>query len=112
MDSMAEHNTKGEKSEDVNAPVQIFFVPNEDISFDESKHDIREDFLSLKSDTTLYKVYALERSEKYSNFSSYEIKNIPKHIEDSKLIGEIVLTSPFIASKFGDTGIFFKHDAE
>lgn len=112
MNSLAEHNMKGEKAEVAKAPVQIFFVPNPKISFSEKKHDIRKDMLTIKSGTILYTVHAIEKSSKFKDFSSYRIKDIPKHIAASTYIGEIISTSAFIASKFGDTGIFFKHDAE
>lgn len=112
MQSMANMTSKGEKVKDSKYPKQIFFVPNKELKFDQDFHDVREDFARIEKGTLLYKVYALKDSDKYKSFSNYKISDIPKHLEDSVLIGEVVATSSFIASEFGDTGIFFKHDAE
>ena len=112
MEHMASFSSDGKEVHEPIAPRQIFFVPNEEISFSKSRHDMREDFLSLKPGTKLYTVYSAPRTKDFQEFHNYQIKDIDIHKEKAVPIGEIVTTSEFIASEFGDTGIFFKHEAK
>jgi hypothetical protein len=112
MKSMATYNHKGEKETNPVEPRQIFFVANSELSFSSDFHDIRNDFLGIKTNTVLYKVYALPTSDKYKSYSKYRIQDIPSYVKESQLIGEITTTSNFVASEFGDTELFFKHDVE
>ena len=112
MEHLSEISPSGSPIHEPVAPRQIFFVPNEELSFSESRHDMREDFLNLKPGTKLYTVYSVPRTEEFQKFHNYQIKDIKNHKEKAVPIGEIVTTSEFIASEFGDTGIFFKHEAK
>ncbi len=94
-----------------NAPRQLFFVPNKELSFSTSKHDFRDDLLSIKSGTLLYEVYALSSEDKDS-FNDYKIDDIKGRVEKATKIGELKATSEFKASEFGDVGIFFRHQAK
>ena len=86
-------------------------MPTKDISqkFTADKHDVRNDFLSIEAGTSLYKIYAVESKHKNFNYFDYSVDKMKEFLKDSVEIGEIVTTSPFIASEFGDTKIFFKH---
>lgn len=108
---MAVFDSKGVKSGVINSPKQIFFVPTEAISnkFSEKKHEIREDFLTIDSGTTLYKIYAVDSKHNDFDYYDYSVEKMKEFLKDSSEIGEVVMTSPFIASEFGDTKIFFKH---
>jgi len=108
---MAEFDGAGVKSTNNISPKQLFFVPSEEISnkFSSDSHDVRDDFLSIGSGTTLYKIYAVDSKHKGFNYYDYSIDKMKEFLKDSSEIGEIVTTSPFIASEFGDTKIFFKH---
>ena len=113
MQHMSKVREAGKVIESPYAPTQIFFVPNKQkLSFSQDYHDIRDDLLKIKKETVLYKVYAIAESDKYNNFYNYNIEDISKNLKDAQPIGEISTTSRFIASEFGDTGIFFKHEAQ
>ena len=59
--------------------------------------------------TKLYDVYATDKSIKNSIFSSIAARYASERRNSAVKVGEIVLTSEFAASAFGDSGIFFKH---
>jgi hypothetical protein len=112
LDSLSQSTQKGEKIESPISPKQIFFVPNKDIKFNKRFHDVRSDFVTIKPGTVLYEVHALIPEEvKKVDFAKYKTKDIPAHVENSVQIGELILSSEFVSSEFGDTGMFFKHDA-
>ena len=46
---------------------------------------------------------------KTSIFPSLNTRYANERRSSARKIGEIELASPFIASAFGDTGVFFKH---
>ncbi len=109
VNDMAAVTIEGKLEKGLVTPRQLFFVPNEELNFSSKPHDIREDFLKIKEGTSLYKVYALPQKFRSFDYSKYKISDIKKFVGNSELIGEIVTTSEFIASEFGDQGIFFKH---
>jgi len=75
------------------APYQIYFKPSPSVQIDSnSKNDFREDLSKLKSGSKLYDVYTSEK----------------KGSKQEK-IGELILTSNFIASSYSDKYLFFKH---
>ena len=86
LDHMAQIDVHGLTSEQAKAPRQVFFVPDEKISFSSDEHDFREDLLKIPNGTKLYSVFA-----------------------DKEHIGDLVTTSEFVTSEFGDDGLFFKH---
>jgi hypothetical protein len=105
---LANYNEKGTPQKESNAPRQIFFIPNPELSFSKGPHDFRQDILKIPQGTKLYEMRAY--SDKSYNYSDYKPQDIPSFINNSELLGEIVTTSEFIASQFGDTGIFFNHE--
>lgn len=92
-------------------PRQIFFVPDASVSnrFSEDEHEFREDILKIKKGTRLYKVYALSGRSKF-DYADYELNMIEDFAKSSVHIGDLVTTSSFVASEFGDNGIFFRHE--
>ncbi|OUR95838.1 hypothetical protein A9Q84_15165 [Halobacteriovorax marinus] len=108
---MAAIDTKGKKSLKFKSPKQLFFVPSTTLteSFSSDKHDIREDILSIREDFPIYKVYAVSDSKKDFNYYDYSKKYLVEFLKGANYIGDIVTTSKFLASEFGDTRIFFKH---
>lgn len=85
------------------APVQLYFVPRHENDFSIVAHDFRKDLLSIPVDTTIYDVYATQEEGK-------NLKEIDeKRREAAVKIGSLVSTSPFLASKFGDSRLFFMH---
>jgi hypothetical protein len=109
LTDMAEFDVLGNK-EALKTPRQIFFVPVEgNTVFSSEPHDVRDDFLRIQKGTKLYDVYALPSSYSSKNYSTYKIEEIDDLIKKSQPIASIVTDSPFLASQFGDHGIFFKH---
>jgi hypothetical protein len=107
---MAEINSLGEKTLEVSTPRQLFFVPAKSVkSFSSNEHDVRNDFLSIPEGTVIYHLYALP--EKYKNFdySNYTQEMVAQFVAESDHIADIISTSEFAASEFGDDGIFFRH---
>ena len=108
---MASIDVKGEKEKNVKSPRQIFFVPNPDIALQDSAHDIRQSISKIKAGTLLYTVHAVSNEfDEYNYVKNYKRKDIKDFVKKSTPIAEIVTTSDFIASKFGDIGIFFRHE--
>lgn len=107
---MAEINAKGQKEKNIQSPRQLFFVPTGNLEFEDDKHDVRHDFHSIKEGTTLYRIYAAP--EKYNDFDyyNYENEDIKQFVNEAIPVADIVTTSPFVSSEFGDTGIFFRHE--
>ncbi len=110
LSDMAKVNEKGEKSTSPKSPIQIFFVPTNSLSFSSKEHDIREDFLGLKPGQILYTIYALEALPKGFQYEKYQEKDIKDLVARSRPIADIVTTSEFVSSEFGDEGIFFRHE--
>lgn len=109
---MATYDVSGTKVKPV-SPRQIFFVPSKDVaSFSSKPHDVRNDFLKIAQGTHLYDIYALPLEHEPRNYDRYKVRDIAKLVKKSRLVGKIVTDSPFIASQFGDHGIFFKHEAK
>jgi hypothetical protein len=92
------------------SPRQLFFVPGPGLVFSSEPHELREDFAKIAMGTVIYQVYAAP--EKYNSFNylmEYTPENAPSFLKESEHIADIVTTSEFLASQFGDDGIFFRH---
>lgn len=96
-------DAKGEKIDNPNSPVQIYFVPNHKLDMKTSAHDFRDDLLKIPEGTVLYDVYAT--SETGSNFRTIDEDRRDKAVK----IGRLLTRSAFIASDFGDRRLFFRH---
>ncbi len=93
VDDMASMNVRGEKVAKVISPRQLFFVPASQIKFSSDEHEVRDDFASIPEGTKLYELRALSE----------------KDAGESEHIADIITTSEFVSSAFGDDGIFFRH---
>lgn len=107
---LATVNVAGKTESKAINPVQIFFVPNPDLKFSSTEHDVRTDLLSIKKGSLLFNVYALKNAPKGFDYANYKESDIATFIKRSQLIAEIKTTSEFVASQFGDAGIFFRHE--
>lgn len=106
---MALIDSHGEKAANLVAPRQIFFVPVSGLNFSSDEHDVRKDFLTIPEGTTIYQIHLV--SDKYTNFNylNYTAENVSSFLKESTHVADIVTTSEFLASEFGDDGIFFRH---
>ena len=77
-------------------PYRLRFHPSGEIAFPDSFHGpINEDLVTVPRGTKLYDVFALDKPEEMGG--------------TEKMIGEVVLTSNLITSKWGDKKLFFRH---
>ncbi|WP_068830146.1 peroxidase family protein [Pseudomonas sp. BMS12] len=111
VDDMAQVTQAGHAVTTPKAPTQVYFVPRPEVRslFGSSAHDFRGDLQSLTTGTKLYDVYATSMSIKTSLIPSINRNYAQQRRNSAVKIGELELTSPFIASAFGDGGVFFKH---
>lgn len=81
-------------SDSVVAAEQIYLEPNrKQLNFSDEAHEVRNDMGTIEAGTELYKVFARAKG------SSQKIE-----------VGAIVLKDRFIASRFGDENLFFRHE--
>jgi|TARA_Y100001934_G_scaffold173228_1_gene205431 hypothetical protein len=109
--AMAETQSDGSAEASPVSPTQVYFVPTAEVRglFAEGEHDFRDDLLSLPEGTKLYDVYATDMEIKSSIWPSRQQRLQDERRDDAVKIGEMVLTSEFTTSVFGDSGVFFKH---
>ncbi len=110
VEDMAALDKHGESAENIVSPAQIFFVPNEKIQFESSEHEFRDDLLKVAVDSVVYRIYAMANIPSDFDYDDYSQEKAKEFLSQSQLIGEIITTSEFIASEFGDDGIFFRHE--
>ena len=111
VDDMAKVKQTGAAVATPKAPTQLYFVPRAELKtrFATGPHDFRHDLLTLNEGTKVYDLYATSMQIKTSILPSLNTRYANERRSSARKIGEIVLTSPFIASAFGDHGVFFKH---
>ena len=111
VDDMAEVKQDGSTVSKPKAPTQVYFVPHAEVKglFSTAAHDFRNDLTSLTPGTKVYDIYATSAEIKTSLFKSTRERYARERRASAKKIGEMVLTSEFVASEFGDSGVFFKH---
>lgn len=108
LEHMAKIDSRGQSVAEVAAPRQIFFVPSR-LNFPSQEHEIRYDFLTIKPNTLIYKIYAYPIEYQDFNYTDYNAEKAAEFLSKSEHIADIVTTSAFVASEFGDDGIFFRH---
>jgi hypothetical protein len=86
-------------------PEQVFLVPNPNVQFSEhSTSDFRDDLASISTGTLLFSVYAVDPSKMGDEaIAQSDYRNHAQHI------GDIVTTSEFVSSFYGDSQLFFRH---
>lgn len=102
-------DSKGQKIIQVIAPRQIFFVPGPTLQFSSQEHDVREDFHIIPAGTVIYSLYAVPEEFKNNDYSSYTHDDTNELLNKYEHVADIVSTSEFISSEFGDSQLFFKH---
>jgi hypothetical protein len=107
---MAKIDSHGQASREIVAPRQLFFVPQEGLKFASEEHDVRKDFLTIPAQTTIYRIHAASERERGFDYANYTPETAATFLKDSDYIADVVTTSEFIASEFGDDGIFFRHE--
>ncbi len=106
---MAAINSQGEKIKDVVAPRQLFFIPSTGLTFAHDAHDVRDDFVSIPEGTTVYQIHVAPEKYQSFDYEKYSSEDVAAFVKESTHVADIVTTSEFIASGFGDDGMFFRH---
>lgn len=109
VEDMAAIDSHGEKISQVISPRQIFFVPNPSLKFSSDAHDVRQDFLQIPAGTVVYQIHAASDKNKNLDYGTYTQEMSSSFLLESQHVADIVTTSEFISSDFGDDGIFFRH---
>lgn len=110
VDDLASINSHGEKETNVVSARQMIFVPGESLKFSSNNHDVREDFSTIPKETVIYQIYLVSDKYKMFNYAgNYTQEMLSKFLKESQHVADIVSTSEFVASEFGDDGIFFRH---
>jgi hypothetical protein len=92
-------------------PYQIFLVPNGNLIFSETPHDFRQDLATISPGTRLFSVEAVDPGKIGDTEAQGDTQSIdqPGYRDKAQLIGYIETTSEFIASYYGDSQLFFRH---
>jgi|GEM_PF-6779166 len=109
VNDFAKYSSQGACLKDVVSPRQLFFVPVPGIRFSPNGHDVRDDFTSIPEGTTLYQLHALVGRHAGFDYTNYTPETAIAFRKETEHVADIVTTSRFIASEFGDDGIFFRH---
>ncbi len=109
LDDMASVNALGEKEAEAVSPRQIFFVPADGLKSASESHDVREDFAAIAPETKVYEIRAVPEKYRSLDYANYTHEMAEEFVKESEHIADIVTTSRFISSSFGDDGIFFRH---
>ncbi len=110
-DAMAKVTQSGDSVSNPKVPTQVYFVPNPQLTqdFPTEAHDFRDSLMTLPEGTKVYDVYATDQSIRTSIFPSLNRRYANERRNSAVKVGEVTLSSPMIASQFGDSGVFFKH---
>ena len=86
-------------------PEQLYLVPNPAIGFSEAPgRDFRTDLATLEPGIVLFTLHTTAPQD----VGNSEL-NSPQRRERARPIGELRLTSQFVASAYGDSQLFFRH---
>ena len=95
---------QGQSEDQPHTPTQVFLVPNPDLQFSESPHDFRADLASIAPGTSLFSIYATDSVD-----PDGETMTASSDQPQAQLIGHLETTSQFVASFYGDSQLFFRH---
>lgn len=103
-------NGQAVEKDEVNAPYRLIFRPTKEaVEASNPKIDFRDDLAqNVGTGTTIYEVFSLTEDQemKVNGNNKARVENLLGH---AKKIGTITTESEFIASKYGDYRLFFKH---
>ena len=108
-EDLANFSSDGKKENKAIFPRQLFFVADPSLKFATDEHDIREDFHKIPSGTVIYRIYARNSGEENFKFNEMTKEQHEKFQTEATPIAEVVTTSEFVSSTFGDDHLFFRH---
>jgi len=112
LQGLGQIDQKGNKESSPHFPYQIFLVPNPQVQFAESPpHDFRHDLATVGSGTSLFSVYAVDPGQVGDDDASNDVTEIDQsgYRQKAQQIGSIETTSEMVASFYGDSRLFFRH---
>jgi hypothetical protein len=104
LEDMSKIDEQGQIEERPHAPLQLFLVPEPALKFSEAAHDFRNDLATIAAGTLLFSVHAVD-PEQIDN----RLIGKPEYRQSAQQIGYIVTDSEFVASFYGDSQLFFRH---
>jgi hypothetical protein len=105
LEDFAKFDQKGQSESNPHYPSQIFLAPNPQLKFlTTPPHDFRDDLKTIPANTKLFTVFAVDPTK-----VGDELIDRPEYRQKAQEIGHIETSSPFIASSFGDSQLFFRH---
>lgn len=103
LQNLSQFRQTGDAEPHPHHPLQLFLVPTSEVQFPASPpHDFRTDLATIPAGTTLFVVYGVDSQEQ----SSEQFSNLR---QSAQRIGTIETTSRFVASAYGDSRLFFRH---
>lgn len=113
VDNLARVHVNGTPVEEdkVNAPYRLIFRPTKQaIESSDPTVDFRNDLAqNIGAGTTIYDVFALTESQEV-DLKKGGVESVEDLLVHGKIIGRLQTESEFIASKYGDYRLFFKHN--
>lgn len=104
MEDCSRIDQNGEAVASPHAPEQIFLVPTPAVQQSEQPHDFREDMVTIPVGTTVFDVYGVDPHTIAGDATTTE-----GYRQQAQLIGHIATDSEFVASFYGDSQLFFRH---
>ncbi len=110
LSDLAAVESSGLKPHRIVSPRQIFFVPVTGSKGGSEEHDFRQDLSEIPSGSTVYRIHALPEEYADFDYADYDAAKASEFLSESVYIADVVTTSSFVSSSFGDDGIFFRHE--
>lgn len=105
LQGLGEIDQQGHRIASARYPTQVFLVPEQTVQFSKSPgQDFRNDLATISPETILFSVYGTD-SQQTGTTEAQQTKNR----SNAQLIGHIKTTSDFVASSYGDSRLFFRH---
>jgi hypothetical protein len=104
MEDCSRIRQSGETVAEPHAPDQIFLVPTQAVQGSEQPHDFREHVATIPAGTTVFEVYGVDPKKLAGDSTT-----TAGYRQQAQLIGHMVTNSEFVASFYGDSQLFFRH---
>lgn len=110
VDNLARVNARGQRAAEARAPHHLILVPTDAARRASDRHiDFRDDLArNIPSGTRIYDVLGLTEAEDTA-LGAQGKKDLEELVPHAAHIGSLSTESEFIASKYGDYRLFFKH---
>jgi hypothetical protein len=104
LEDMSEFDQHGKPVAKKYHPAQLYLVPNSTLGFSEMPHDFRTDMAKIPIGTAIFEVFGVDPEQ-----ADEKLMGQPEYRDRAQLIGHLVTTSDFVASSYGDSQLFFRH---